>query len=257
MESGRRRTEEMGGEETRMGGEETRMGGEDCMEKEGTEEPTKRMENKARRQGENNPSMGGKGSEPWIPIFGAAKAMDYTTIANLAVTNREIRKVCEDEILTRKNCEFEHIGNPSFFQTGVEKAHQKIKYPYAAGEYGSIRKGVWYDDLLGFDFGPRPAFMKEFIDGAEYTEADNDKVALSRTIFTTQCLNCGCLYAMSTTGGKVRAMRHKMMRAVHRNFHHDDGNDRPNARTTRANRKEAMIRKYEAIMEGIAAHPQE
>ena len=98
MESGQRRKKERRDE---MGGEETRMGGEDCMEREGTEEPTKRMENKARRQGENNPSMGGKGSEPWIPIFGAAKAMDYTTIANLAVTNREIRKVCEDEILAR------------------------------------------------------------------------------------------------------------------------------------------------------------
>ena len=139
----------------------------------------------------------------------------------------------------------------------MEKAHQKIRYPQDVGEYGSIRSGIWYDNLIGFDFGSRPADTTEFIDGAQYTEADNDRVALSRTIFTTQCLNCGYLYAMSTTGGKVRAMRHKMMRAVHQNFHRDDGNVRPNARTTRANRREAMIRKYEAIMERIAAHPQE
>jgi len=52
-------------------------------------------------------------------------------------------------------------------------------------------------------------------------------------------------------------MRHKMMHAVHQNFHHDDGNIRPTARMTRANRREAVLRKYEATMEGIAAHPQE
>ena len=133
-----------------VGGEETGTDGRDCMEKKRTEEPTKGMEtpNKARRQKEDNAGMGtdiwnsqsnGLHSEAWIPIFGAAKAMDYMAIANLAVTSREIKRVCEDEILMRKECESEHIGNTSFFQTRVEKAHQKIRYPYAVGEYRSIR----------------------------------------------------------------------------------------------------------------------
>ena len=227
------------------------------MDEERTEEPTNGMEtpSKARRQKEANSNMGEKGCEAWVPIFGAARAMDYVTIANLAVTSHEVRKVCEDEILMRRECELGHVQNPSFFQTRVEKAHQKIKYPYAAGEYGSIRSGIWYDDLCGFDFGPRPADMTEFIDGAQYTAADNNQVAVSRVITATRCLNCGYLYAMSVTGGKVRAMRHKMMRAVHQNFHHDDGNIRQTARMTRANRREAILRKYEAIMERIAAHP--
>ena len=178
-------------------------------------------------------------------------------IANLAVTSREMKRVCEDEILMRKECESGHIGNPSFFQTGVEKAHQKIKYPYAAGQYGSIRKGIWFDDLIGFDFGPRPADMAEFIDGARYTEADNDKVALSRTIITTRCLNCGYLYAMSATGGKIRAMRHRMINIAHRDFYRDDKDIRPNVKTARADRREVIVGKYEAIMEKIATHPQE
>ena len=183
--------------------------------------------------------------------------MDYMAVANLAVTSREMKRVCKDEILTRRECESEHIGNTSFFQTRVEKAHQKIKYPYTAGEYGSIRKGVWFDDLIGFDFGPRPADMTEFMDGAQYTEADNDKVALSRTIITTRCLNCGFLYAMSATGGKVRAMRHGMMNIAHRDFHRDDKDLRSNGKTTRAARRETTVRNYEAIMEKIATHPQE
>ena len=252
-----------------VGGKEAGTSGGDCMEKKRTEEPTKRMEtpNKApRRWKEDDAGMdagvwssqsNGIHSEAWIPIFGAAKAMDYMAIANLAVTSREMERVCKDEILMRKECESEHIGNASFFQTRVEKAHQKIRYPYAVGEYGSIRKGGWFDDLIGFDFGPRPADMTEYIDGAQYTEAHNGKVALSRTIITTRCLNCGYLYAMSATGGKVHAMRHGMMDIACRNFHRDGKDLRPNGRTARAARREAIVRDYEAIMERIATHPQE
>ena len=256
MESGQRRKKER---RNGVGGEETRTEGGGRMDGEGTEEPTKEMEtpSKARRQKEDNSNMGGKGCEAWIPVFGAASAMDYVALANLAVTSHEMKKVCEDEILMRKECELGHAENPSFFQTRVEKAHQKIRYPEGIGEYGTIRSGIWYDNLIGFDFGSRPADTTEFIEGAQYTAADNDRVALSRTITATRCLKCGYLYAMSVTGGKVRAMKHKMMRAVQQNFHHDDGNVRQTARMTRANRREAVLRKYEAIMEGIAAHPQE
>ena len=95
------------------------------------------------------------------------------------------------------------------------------------------------------------------MDGAQYTEADNDKVALSRTIITTRCLNCGFLYAMSATGGKVRAMRHGMINIAHRDFHRGDKDLRSNVKTTRAARREAIVRNYEAIMEKIATHPQE
>ena len=256
MESGRRRKKER---RNSMGEKEAGTEGGDRVDEEGAEEPTKRMEtpSKARRQKEANSNMGGKGCETWIPVFGAARAMDYMALANLAVTSHEMKRICEDEILTRKECELGHIGNPFFFQTRVEMAHQKIKYPQDIGEYGSIRSGIWYDNLTGLDFGPRPADMTEFMDGAQYTVADNDRVALSRTIIATRCLNCGYLYVMSVSGGKMRAMRHRMMHAVHRNFHHGDENIRPNAKTARANKREAVIRKYEAIMERIAAHPQE
>ena len=87
------------------------------MEEERMEEPTSGMEtpSKARRQKEANSSMGEKGCKAWIPIFGAARAMDYVTIANLAVTNHGMKKVCEDEIVMRKECELGHTKNPSFF----------------------------------------------------------------------------------------------------------------------------------------------
>jgi hypothetical protein len=62
---------------------------------------------------------------------------------------------------------------------------------------------------------------------------------------------------MSATGGKVRAMRHGMMNIAYRNFHRDGKDLRPNGRTTRAVRREAIVRDYEAIMERIATHPQE
>ena len=119
--------------------------------------------------------------------------------------------------------ETKHAEDASTWQTRVEQAHQRIKYPETAGMYGGIRSGIWYDDLCGFSFGPRPADTTEFLDEARYTEADNDKIALSRTITATRCTNCGYLYAMSVTGGKLRAMRHRMMDAVLHNPRCDDG----------------------------------
>ena len=121
------RRSDVGGKET---GEE--RGGH--VDEEEHEKPTEGMEtpSKARRRKEDNSNMGGKGREAWIPVFemGAARAMDFVALANLAVTSCEMKRVCKDEILMRKECETGHVENPSMWRTRVEQAHQRIKYPY-------------------------------------------------------------------------------------------------------------------------------
>ena len=142
MESGQRRKKKR---RNGVGGEETRTEGGGRMDGERTEEPTKGMEapSKARRQKEDNSNMGGKGCEAWIPVFGAASAMDYVALANLAVTSHEMKKVCEDEILMRKECELGHVQNPSFSKQGWRRPIRRlnIRMPQAnmdrfAAEYG-------------------------------------------------------------------------------------------------------------------------
>ena len=67
-------------------------------------------------------SMGGK--DNWTPVFEmgatgtAAGTMDFVTLMNLAVTSREMRKICKGEVLSRRECEAEHVENcGTFFVT--------------------------------------------------------------------------------------------------------------------------------------------
>ena len=99
-EGGRRRGDVDGEKEGEKRGDD--MGGKR------SKEPKERMETPSKAQyrdanaSKADSNMGGKRQKNWTPVFemGATGTMDFVALTNLAVTSREMRKVCEEEIST-------------------------------------------------------------------------------------------------------------------------------------------------------------
>ena len=224
----------------KRGRKEDGVEGEDSKERNGMETPAKA-----------DSDMGGKtklratvateAGEDWTPILelGTTGHMDFLALTSASLTSTQWFEICGKEKWERRECETKHAEEASLWHIRVEQAHQMIRFPQTANMYAGIKTGAWYSDLCGFSFGPRPLGIAEFSSEVQYTEEDNDRIALSRTITATRCTNCGYLYAMAVTGGKLRAMRHKTM-------------TKGRAKMTRTKKREEVLKKYERVMERIA-----
>ena len=128
------------------------MEGETPEDKDGMETPADKTEC----------GMGGETEArgDWMPILAlgqTTKCLDFLALTSASLSCSLWHEACEEERQERRECESSHMKKVFLWSVKIEPAHQVIRYPQTANTYGrNIRTGVWFSDLCGVKFGPRP-----------------------------------------------------------------------------------------------------
>ena len=121
--------------------------------------------------------------------------MDFNALIHTLSTSSMLYALCMEEISKRYDCNRDHAELAPLWTTGIEQAYQVLDYPELAARYGI----PW---PTGLRFGPKPAQFEEYSKETQYEDGYNG-VAVSRTILTLRCVECGVIFCMLITGGKI------------------------------------------------------